>query len=224
MSEKQTCLFCGEEIKESDDVVECLYCEGLYHKECRENIAGCVVPGCYASDILPEPEDFESPLRSEENTASSTGLAEFCVKNKEYYGRVFAKFEKGKVFSFNWASFYFSCAWFVYRRMYFEAVIFLVIIGAIMVLSLLLPDLAVIFSVFIFLVSVCIPFVANYLYYRKILGFYPELKALNKDEKEAFCKKNGGTCLTGAIITGVVYYVLYMVFTAIFNLTFSGMI
>lgn len=215
MNEKHACLFCGEEITDSDEVVECLYCEGLYHRECRENIPGCVVPGCFGGDVPAEADFDESFIRPENPIQPATELAELCVKSKDYYGRVFTKFKDGKILSWNWSACYFSCAWFVYRKMYFEAIMIALISVLVRVISVLIPEVAVFLSVIYSLAYILVPLFANYLYYKKISADYTEYEALVRDEKEEFIKKRCGTFVTGAVIVGVISIIVNIIFNIV---------
>lgn len=215
MSEKQFCLFCGEEITDSDEVVGCLYCEGLYHRECRENITGCVVPGCFGGDV-PAKQDFsESFIRPENTLQPESELAELCEKNKEYYAGAFAKFKSGKIFSWNWAACYFSCAWFVYRKMYYEATIIALITVFVRVVSVLIPEVAVFLAVIYSVAYILVPLFANYLYYKKISADYSEYEALVREEKQDFIGKKCGTSVTVAVIVGVVSVVVNIIFNIV---------
>ncbi len=212
MNEKQICLFCGEEITDSDEAVECLYCEGLYHRECRENIPGCVVPGCFGGNVPAESDFDESFIRPENPIQPETDLAELCERNKDYYGRVFAKFRRGKALSWNWAACYFSCAWFVYRKMYFEAAIIALITVLVRAVCVFIPEIAVFLAVVYSLAYILVPLFANYIYYKKISADYSEYEALARDEKEEFIKKRCGTYPVVAVVVGVISIIVNIIF------------
>lgn len=223
MSEKKTCLFCGEEIKESDDVVECLYCEGLYHKECRENIPGCVVPGCYASDEKVNLEALENLEEKEEKRVySGREASAFFSDNRDYYDKEFTKIRNGKILSWNWAAFFLSDLWLFYRKMYFVAIPFMLVSLAVDVFSAAFPELEGMLSILDVLSGVILGFTANHIYYARINKLCSRAEDLRGEERSAFISKKGGSSVASAIIYLVVFALISAAVSSFAEVIFSG--
>lgn len=223
MSEKKTCLFCGEEIKESDDVVECLYCEGLYHKECRENIPGCVVPGCYASDEKVNLEALENLEEKEEKRVySGREASAFYSDNRDYYDKEFTKIRNGRILSWNWAAFFLSDLWLFYRKMYFVAIPFMLVSLAVDVFSAAFPELEGMLSIFNVLSGVILGFTANHIYHARINKLCSRAEDLRGEERSAFISKKGGSSVVSAIIYLVVFALISAAVSSFAEVIFSG--
>lgn len=222
MSEKQTCLFCSEEIKESDDVVECLYCEGLYHKECRENIAGCVVPGCHANV---EKVNLEAPEKLEKNEEkrvySGREASAFYSDNEDYYDKEFTKIRNGKILTWNWAAFFLSDLWLFYRKMYLVAIPFTLLSLAVDVFSAVFPELEVMLSILNVLSAVILGFTANHIYHARIKKLCSHAEDLRGEERSAFISKKGGSSVASAIIYLVVFALISGAISAFAEVIFS---
>ena len=223
MSEKKTCLFCGEEIKESDDVVECLYCEGLYHKECRENIPGCVVPGCYASDEKVNLEALENLEEKEEKRVySGREASAFYSDNRDYYDKEFTKIRNGRILSWNWAAFFLSDLWLFYRKMYFVAIPFMLVSLAVDVFSAAFPELEGMLSILDVLSGVILGFTANHIYHARINKLCSRAEDLRGEERSAFISKKGGSSVASAIIYLVVFALISAAVSSFAEVIFSG--
>lgn len=229
MNDKHRCLFCGEEITENDEAVECLYCEGIYHKECRENIPGCVVPGCYASDEkvnsdaleemeeIEETEEFEEPDKKEEPVYSNRGLSAFYADSKEYYDREFDKIRNGKMLSWNWAAFFLSIPWLLYRKMYPVALLFMLLSDITDIISEIFPNLNILMMFVDLLLALVLGFTANRIYYGRVNKLYSKAQDMTGKEKADFISKKGGSSVAGAIALILAYSVVSVLFLMLFT-------
>lgn len=226
MNEKIKCLCCGEEITENDEIVECLYCEGIYHKECRESIAGCVVPGCHASvekvneDALEELEELEESDEKGETVYSNRGLSAFYADSKEYYDREFDKIRRGEIFSWNWAAFFLSIPWLFYRKMYLAALPFMLISGFADMYSEIFPELEDLMVLIDLFLSLILGFTANRIYYGRVNKLYSKAQDMTGEEKGDFISKKGGSSVAGAIILTLVYSVVSAVLCTLLLMLF----
>lgn len=223
MSKKKKCLFCGEKIKESDDVVECLYCEGLYHKECRENIPGCVVPGCYASDEKVNLEALENLEKKEEKRVySGREASAFYSDSRDYYDKEFTKIRNGRILSWNWAAFFLSDLWLFYRKMYFVAIPFMLVSLAVDVFSAAFPEFEGMLSILDVLPGVILGFTANHIYHARINKLCSRAEDLRGEERSAFISKKGGSSVASAIIYLVVFALISVAVSSFAKVIFSG--
>ena len=107
----------------------------------------------------------------------------------EYYLEQFAKFERAGgrwVVTWNWPAFFFSCAWFAYRRMGGRSLLnfFLPILFIVMSHVLVGSDLQLlVMAGYLALAFVVIPMYANTLYYRNLKALIARVAASADDSK-----------------------------------------
>jgi len=135
----------------------------------------------------------------------------FFQERKDYYLDKLSKYEKGKKLIFNYSTLLFGLFWFLYRKMYLEAIIIYLFIT----LETLFEDLylkqligeeeTIIFKIiFTLIFLICMGFSGNLLYLKKAERIINKSKEKYPDfeEQKNFVIKKGGTSfiLVGIII------------------------
>lgn len=210
MEEKKHCLYCNEEIAQGDEVAECNYCKGLYHRHCREESMSCVVPGCFASTIPCEDKGFESMIRSEDYYSQASEIyVGFYGDDDEYYSE---KFKNMSTVSWNWAACFFGYIWFAYRKMYGYALIFGAFHIAFKMIEIAAPELMPITALFSLIMQLVTGLFGNVLYYYRVRKLSAMAKTMEKDVREKFIDKNGGSSAVNVFICFVIYCVIVFSF------------
>lgn len=139
----------------------------------------------------------------------------FFQERKDYYLEKLEKYEKGKKFTFNYATLIFGLFWFLYRKMYLEVII----IYSLLILETLFEnlflkhiigeELAIVFNIcFTIVFLIGIGFTGNLLYLKKAKRIIEKAKEKHSDyeEQKNFVTKKGGTSflLVGILIVVVV--------------------
>ncbi|GAA5086751.1 hypothetical protein GCM10023210_08940 [Chryseobacterium ginsengisoli] len=139
----------------------------------------------------------------------------FFQERKDYYLEKLEKYEKGKKFTFNYATLIFGLFWFLYRKMYLEVII----IYSLLILETLFENLflkhiigeeqAIVFNIcFTIVFLICIGFTGNLLYLKKSKRIIEKAKEKHSDyeEQKNFVTKKGGTSflLVGILIVVIV--------------------
>lgn len=143
----------------------------------------------------------------------------YFQKGKPYYLNRLDRYLKGQQYSFNPFAFLFGLFWFMYRKMYIEAVVVLL---AMMVEgfleSLILPEnigrekeqLVSIISTIV--IATIIGFVGNYFYFRKAGKVIEKakMKFAGSEEQISFLKERGGVSYFFLVIILVIIVALYV--------------
>ena len=160
---------------------------------------------------------------------SDKEVVSFVQKNADYYLSKWKRLhETGSKLSWNWAGFLFTVAWLFYRKMYLYGLGFAIwgaIQSAIVTLLTLQesnPTASAVASLVSLFLSLAMQFIigafGNYMYYRKFVNTYRELK-YNVSDEEALLetlKQKGGTSW-GAVI-------LFMILGSLVWLTIMGIV
>ena len=143
---------------------------------------------------------------------------EFFQKRKSYYLDKWAKLRNGQKFSFNVFAFLFGLFWFMYRKMYIEAIIvFVAIIAESFLEELILTNnigqdtRKVISIVGIIVIATIIGFLGNYFYLRKAdrIIQVAKKKYTDNEQQKIFLKKKGGISFIFLIIILVIILLLF---------------
>ena len=138
------------------------------------------------------------------NTASwnNKDMVDFIQKNPEYYIPKFEKMQKyEKSTSWNWASFFLSSLWFLYRKMYTYGF-------GIMVLSFILSYIPFIGSILRLAIPILAGIFGNSIYLKHIEKNLSELNNLDEDVKHRVILSRGGVNLVLPIALCVVIFLL----------------
>lgn len=125
----------------------------------------------------------------------------YFQKNKPYYLDRLERYRNGQKYSFNPFTFLFGLFWMLYRKMYIEAVVIILVLGVESFLEeLILPEdlgreteqLVNIISTIV--LATIVGFIGNYLYLRKAHKVVEKAKAelAGSEEQVAFLRKQGG--------------------------------
>lgn len=161
---------------------------------------------------------YRAPDASVDLTTEDTDevmVAYLGNRNAEYYLRVFKKFETGGgILSWNWATFFFTSPWFLYRRLWIWFFVFWLglppVAITVGVLSSILHPLFG-FGMFLFMYFGLVPVFANYIFYRRALVHVTAAKAVSPrlETQKSAAERMGGTNEMGAWIFAVIVYSLF---------------
>lgn len=136
-------------------------------------------------------------------------------KNAEYYLRVFKKFETGGgILSWNWAAFFLTSPWFLYRRLWIWFFVFWLGLPFVAItVGVLSAAIHPVFGMFMFVVMYfcLVPVFANFIFYRRALDHVAAAKSVSPriETQMAAAERLGGTNEMGAWIFGVIVYSLF---------------
>ncbi|MEL7186086.1 MAG: pilin [Pseudomonadota bacterium] len=161
---------------------------------------------------------YQAPTASVDLTtedADDVMAAYLGSRNGSYYLRVFKKFESGGgILSWNWAAFFCTAPWLLYRRLWIWFFVFFLglplvafTVGTISIVIHPLFGLAV----FIFMYFCLAPIFANFIFYRRALQHVSAAKKTSPRlaTQISAAERIGGTNEMGAWIFGVIVYSLF---------------
>lgn len=130
------------------------------------------------------------------------GRMAYVQENSEYYLPKFALMDSsGKKTSWNWAAFFFTDAWMLYRKMYKLFVITLIIQ---FIVAMIFPGLSI-------LVHIAVGLFGNFLYKEHIDKLAETGALLSGQEKESHAARHGGT----SQIAIAIYLILSLILTVL---------
>lgn len=192
------CKSCGAWVEDNDK-----FCE-----HCGNNLADIVDPVVVdAEPEIVEAEIIQPAKRYDSPAADAREVRERLVGSKtEYYLPHFEKMENLNSFtSWNWAAFFFSTYWMMYRKMYAYGAILYAVSCVMNLLGL---------SGLSLLVSIGVGIVGNFLYMKDINNRTDKAMDMQPEEREVFIQKNSGTGWVGVVVIIAVELVLGMLFYA----------
>lgn len=216
------CPYCKSELKEDEDIVVCSHCEMPHHKDCWIENKGCTTFGCQGTiqgvDIeinapissSSESEEISNHVSLEKNAASYNVNGEldpeferYIGNNSKYYLREFSKLKgRGSYSSWNWSAFLFAPFWCIYRKLYSQAIIMLVI-------NFVLASIGDDISMVLLLVSfICVGAFANYFYMRDLERKMERGKILEEPKKSLYIDRYGGVNPSGPWILVVIWIII----------------
>ena len=144
---------------------------------------------------------------------------EFFQKNRSYYLGKWVLFKAGRKYTFNAFAFLFGLFWFMYRRMYFEALVvavFIFIEGYLE--SILIPEdngqgtvkfLNILGTI---VVGTVVGFLGNYFYLRKADKTiqYAKGKYSDIEQQKIYVKKKGGVSFYFLVVVLVLIILIYV--------------
>ncbi|MCS3531453.1 DUF2628 domain-containing protein [Chryseobacterium sp. JUb7] len=142
----------------------------------------------------------------------------FFQERKDYYINKLSKFENNEKLTFNYATLIFGFFWFLYRKMYWEAIFIysFILIETLFekyyLLRIIGEDKTNAFSI-IFTITflICIGFSGNYLYLRKANRIVNKAtdKYKETDQQTKFVLKKGGTSF---VFIGIILALIVIIF------------
>lgn len=160
--------------------------DGKFCENCGARLPEDVV--VEAVDVVIErPKNYGSPA------ADAREVRERLVGTKqEYYLPRFEKMETlNSVTGWNWAAFFFSTVWMMYRKMY-------VFGGAVWLASNLLSAIGL--GSLGVVISIAMGVLGNYLYMKDINNRVDKAMDMQPEERELYIQKNSGTGWVGVIV------------------------
>ncbi len=150
----------------------------------------------------------------------------YFQKSKVYYTEKLQRFNNGEKYTFNVTAFFFGIAWFLYRKMYVEAVA----IFGILILETVFDELFInqygtqttvkLVSLIINIITAgLVGGMANYLYFtkaNKIIAL-AKINFNNNDKQIVFLKKNGGVNLALLMVVIAIIVLLIAYFFIVNN-------
>lgn len=135
-----------------------------------------------------------------------------------YYTNMYKEFLNGRKFTFNVISFFFGPFWFLYRKLYIQGLLLLLLAAAVEQLGLLVlkhSGLAENIQTMIYLVlnlslSMLAGFMGNYLYMRKMEKNMEEVIVATENEEQRIklLQKKGGTWILAYVIGGLLLIIV----------------
>ncbi len=160
-------------------------------------------------------EDIIDDHRPEDHLKTADRIA-FVGPNSDYYINAWEKIENGKVLSINWGALFFGVGWFLYRKMYVEAAIFIALAA---IKSFLQENFFPSFAGFEIIINLTIAliigFIANTLYMRYTDRTIAAIKAESGDQPnyDVQLSKAGGTSAVVVIVAIILVVVLFALFS-----------
>ena len=209
------CTICGYRIKSSDSF--CPNCgHKVDHKEERKT-----------SDDLTLTEESSKEVHSD--------LEVYVGKNKySYYNQAFNTIKNKSGGTWNWCAFLFGVYWFLYRKMYLPACIYLIChIATYTFVSIANNSyISILISLIYLAVHILFGVFANNIYYIKYQKDLEGAKTLTGDARSTYLYNHGSTnsapVIVALIIIGIItsiidyFYPTNVNFGAIFSLIFRG--
>ena len=183
------CQTCGKKVETKKNV--CKKCGN----ELNSNSNFCPVCGFninYSSDVS---------LSQEETKKEDRNIDEFVGNNFVYYKRVFKQMEvTNKKVTWNWCSFLFGGSWFVYRKMWVPAIIYMVLtttLTALQFFGIITNDLLLIIDM---ILSIASGMFGNFIYMNYVNKKVKQMENMDDDQKFYFCKTKGRTSFMFVLI------------------------
>lgn len=144
---------------------------------------------------------------SDTTHASADNLMSAYVgpKRAEYYAARFQKIEEGQSISWHWPAFFISSAWFLYRKMWLNALLYWIglpvalTIMQLVLTALVSPELGSIayFALYAIIAFIVVPLFANKLYYDHVSAKVDKINqtGLSNEQKAEELARKGGTSI-----------------------------
>jgi len=139
----------------------------------------------------------------------------FISKKTEYYNEKFNQIIKtGNKKTWNWAAFFFNILWLLYRKMYIQCGIMLLISLVVSGISSSIPFLGLILS---WGVSIGFGMYANSIYLDHINKKLNEINSMGYEPKEGMIRKKGGTNIVLPLVLVGIYVLLIVILVVCFG-------
>ena len=142
----------------------------------------------------------------------------FVQKNQMFYQEKFEKIIKtGDKKTWNWAAFFLSIYWMLYRKMYLQA-------GALFLINIVLSAIPYVGWILDIAVWIAVGMYSNSLYLDHIRKKLTEIKMINSNDKEFMIMKKGGTNLVLPIAIAVGIFVIVIIGIVLFASVMGSML
>ena len=141
----------------------------------------------------------------------------YFQKNKDYYIERLARFNEGQKFTFNVFAFFFGIFWFIYRKMYLQAVIITFLLFAEAFLEEIMLDdfeyktekfIEILFPI---ILAGVIGSIGNYLYLNKAKKIIQRSTArYNGDELRKIIKRKGGVSYSFLVVLAIAIVLFFL--------------
>lgn len=139
----------------------------------------------------------------------------FISKNKEYYNKKFEQIIKtGNKKTWNWAAFFFNASWLLYRKMYIQSIILILVSLALGAITSTIPFLGTIIG---WAMSLGMGMYANSIYLDHINKKLNEINTMEGELKESLILKKGGTNILLPLALVGIYLLLGVVIVVFFG-------
>ena len=175
-----------------------------------------------------DPQDSIYSAPASETTVVPEGdlLAAYVgPKNADYYAGVFERFKRGgSVISWNWAAFFVTSFWLLYRKMWLNAFLYWIILPiALSILSALIAAQSpattansVYYFIYLPLAFLIVPMFANWIYYRHAQNKVDRVSFVTaKEQRPAELVRIGGTANVVLVIAPLLLVIVLGVLAAI---------
>lgn len=185
-NDAQFCTYCGKKVEIEANI--CKHCGNEYDP----NSNFCPICGFNVNSH----KNGDISLESVEAKTENNDLNDFIQDKSDYYKSKFKEMEvsKKKV-TWNWCAFLFGQAWYIYRKMWIPAIIFLLIntgLTALDFYGLIGENFVLIIDMAIWVFN---GMFGNYIYMQYVNNNLKKLKDLDEDQKFYYCKRKGGTSI-----------------------------
>ena len=239
--ENMICAYCGQKIKKEDYRVYCPSCHADYHKDCWLANNGCVTEGCeynrrptgmcpychtptkkeyvYCKKcgrptnplmnlvVYPEGSEYHVP-----DTEADTAVL-LVGKDSEKFMKAFVELDKTKhKLSWNLPAFIFTGFWFVYRKMYSQGLLVLLLLALFGASAVLLPGFRFITIPLFLLVWVGCGLCSNSIYMERTRTVARDALEVPENLRLEYIFKMGGTNKKFAAITGAIAVAAVVIF------------
>ena len=141
-------------------------------------------------------------LDTSSNYINTDEMNMFILKNTEYYNQKFDQIIKtGNKRTWNWAAFLLNASWLLYRKMYIQSAILILVSLVLGAMASTIPLLGTIIS---WGINIGIGMYANSIYLDHINKNLNEINYTTDEVKENLILKKGGTNLTLAIVIPII--------------------
>lgn len=136
----------------------------------------------------------------------------FIGENAAFYLQKWEKHHNSAFKGWNWAAAIFRIEWMVYRKMYAEAVLMVVmtIVLELLLIGLLLLGVRISDSVLKGVVQLVIGLLANALYYKKAVRTVRKTAHMDESQKHIYLEKRGGVNVLGVVAVLTIEFVLFI--------------
>ncbi len=151
--------------------------------------------------------------------SSTDDIMKFVSQNIYFYQEKFNLINKtGKKITWNWAAFFLSIYWMLYRKMYLQT-------GGIFLLSIILtciPYVGYLLSLSLgIIICIILGMYGNYMYLNHIERKLKEIDYLNNYERDAVISRKGGVNLVLPIVIAIIpialIFIMFMFVGTVFN-------
>lgn len=137
---------------------------------------------------------------TQKNTLTNEEIDAFVGVKSNFYKKKWNKYSQSTFKGWNWAAFLIGALWIIYRKMYIEALLFLMFTFFIYMWSEVFIQ-SDIFTLFLDCFIFVLPgYCGNLVYYKKALRTLNKTSGLNESDLLKYLKDKGGVNLAGAII------------------------